>query len=155
MVSHFTLKYLTSLKNNWPGGQTLQLILMTLLWQRRKVSYHCHLTVDFSILAEVDLTGSHGSNLIYSVLGRSDQDPGFAIDLGKVWKTKGLLWLEMISGIELISIALHYKHIMIINDDSNVVNKFEASLTDDASRHLRSSYVYRTDHRSYNFNFQT
>ncbi len=27
---------------------------------------------------------------------------------------------------------MYYKHVTIINDDSNIVNKFEASLTDDA-----------------------
>ncbi len=27
---------------------------------------------------------------------------------------------------------LYYKHLMIVNDDSSVVNKFEVSLTDDA-----------------------
>ncbi len=28
--------------------------------------------------------------------------------------------------------GLHYKHVTIINDDSSIVSKFEASLTDDA-----------------------
>ncbi len=28
--------------------------------------------------------------------------------------------------------ALYYKHITIVNDDSSIVNKFEASLTDHA-----------------------
>ncbi len=28
--------------------------------------------------------------------------------------------------------GLHYKHVTIINDDSSIVHKFEASLTDDA-----------------------
>ncbi len=27
--------------------------------------------------------------------------------------------------------GLHYKHIMIVNDDSSIINKFEASLSDD------------------------
>ncbi len=27
--------------------------------------------------------------------------------------------------------GIYYKHIIIINDDTNIVNKFEASLTDD------------------------
>ncbi len=30
------------------------------------------------------------------------------------------------------SSGLYYKHIMIVNDDSSIVNKFQASLTDDA-----------------------
>ncbi len=34
----------------------------------------------------------------------------------------------------------------IINDDSSVVNKLEASLTDDDSHHLQSSHVYSTSH---------
>ncbi len=28
--------------------------------------------------------------------------------------------------------GLYYKHIMIVNDDCSIVNKFEPSLTDDA-----------------------
>ncbi len=28
--------------------------------------------------------------------------------------------------------GLYYKHITIVNDDSSIVNKYEASLTDDA-----------------------
>jgi hypothetical protein len=31
-----------------------------------------------------------------------------------------------------VTCGLYYEHITIVNDDSNVVNKFEASLTDDA-----------------------
>ncbi len=45
--------------------------------------------------------------------------------------------------------GLYYKPMMIVNDNSRVVNKLEASLTDDASRHLRSSNVYSTSHKSY------
>ncbi len=42
---------------------------------------------------------------------------------------------------------LYYKPMMIVNDDSRVVNKLEASLTDDASHNLRLSHVYSTSHR--------
>jgi hypothetical protein len=43
--------------------------------------------------------------------------------------------------------GLYYKHITIVKYDSSVVNKFGASLTDDArviNYELRSSYVYST-----------
>ncbi len=36
---------------------------------------------------------------------------------------------------------------MIVNDNSRVINELEASFTDDASHHLRSSHVYSTSQR--------
>ncbi len=48
--------------------------------------------------------------------------------------------------------GLYYKHIMIVNDDCSIVNKFESSLTDDArvviyDRHM--FIVQATDLRKY------
>jgi hypothetical protein len=37
----------------------------------------------------------------------------------------------------------------IVNDNSRVINKLEASLTDNASHHLRSSHVYSTSPQSF------
>ncbi len=34
--------------------------------------------------------------------------------------------------LEFTFCGLYYKHIMIINDDTSIINKFEASLTDEA-----------------------
>ncbi len=45
-----------------------------------------------------------------------------------------------------ITCGLYYEHIMIINDDTSIVKKFEASLTDDASHNLQSSHVYSRGH---------
>jgi hypothetical protein len=45
---------------------------------------------------------------------------------------------------------LYYKPLMIVNNDSRIVNKLETSLTDDASHHLRSSHVYSTGHKTGN-----
>jgi len=42
--------------------------------------------------------------------------------------------------------GLYYKPMTIVNDDSRVVNKLEASLTNDASHHLQLSRVYSTSH---------
>ncbi len=44
--------------------------------------------------------------------------------------------------------GLYYKHSRIANDYSSIINKFEASFTEDASRHLRSSHVYSTGQRN-------
>ncbi len=43
--------------------------------------------------------------------------------------------------------GLYYKHVTIVNYASMGVNELKASLNDDASHHLRSSYVYSTGHR--------
>jgi hypothetical protein len=44
------------------------------------------------------------------------------------------------------TVACYYKPMTIVNDDSRVVNKLEASLTNDASHHLQLSRVYSTSH---------
>ena len=38
--------------------------------------------------------------------------------------------------------GLYYKHIMIINNDSSIINKFEASLTDDARVVIYDRHVF-------------
>jgi hypothetical protein len=44
--------------------------------------------------------------------------------------------------------GLYYKPIIIVNDDSSVINKFETSLTDDASHPLQLPRVYSTGYWS-------
>jgi hypothetical protein len=41
-------------------------------------------------------------------------------------------WTNKLDYIGFASSGLYYKHITIVNDDSRIVNKCEASLTDDA-----------------------
>ncbi len=38
--------------------------------------------------------------------------------------------------------GLYYKHIMIINNDSHIINKFEASLTDNARVVIYDRHVF-------------
>jgi hypothetical protein len=38
--------------------------------------------------------------------------------------------------------GLYYKHIMIVNDDTSVINKFEASLIDDARVVIYNCYMF-------------
>ncbi len=50
--------------------------------------------------------------------------------------------------------GLYYKPMMIINDNSRVINKLEASLTDNARVVIyKSSHVYSTSHRAIFTNF--
>ncbi len=46
------------------------------------------------------------------------------------------------------SCGLYYKHMTIINDESSIVNKLGASLTDDARVVIYNRHVYSTGHRS-------
>ncbi len=41
------------------------------------------------------------------------------------------IFFELTFYFSIVSCGLYFKHIMIINDDSSVINKFETSLTDD------------------------
>ena len=40
---------------------------------------------------------------------------------------------------------LYYKPLMIVNNESRIVNKLETSLTDDASHYSQSSHAYSKD----------
>ncbi len=63
--------------------------------------------------------------------------------LGRVSKSiKACTSLSDLPHCNVGSCGLYYKHTMIVNYTSSIVNRLEALLTDNASHHLRSSCVY-------------
>jgi hypothetical protein len=62
------------------------------------------------------------------------------------WQGTGLeytVWLESnIASVDFPYSGLYYKPMMIVNDDSTIINKLEASLTDDARVIIYDCHVF-------------
>ncbi len=63
-------------------------------------------------------------------------------------------WAITLFTVVICPVACIYKHVMIVSDDCSVVNKFEASLTDDAKVVIQDRHMFIVQVTALGWNWQ-